>query len=193
MSLRSDIIGWVIRRLAEVDAADPAQRAELFRTLRSEIESEGFGGASPAEALPHFESAAAMQEVHWLRETANQTGPSAPPPRAEKPPPAAAKPWQWPKRIKLPPKPSGPPPGEPIGPFADHVYETVTLAIPGGTTPLNLGWTFDPACILTASAPEIGFAFKTRAASFTHAVDHLAAVLACAKLDLPPSIRGLDL
>jgi hypothetical protein len=192
MSLRSDIIGWVIRRLADIDATDSRQRAALFQTLRGEIEAEGFGGAPPAQALPHFESAAAMQETYWLRETPGATT-AEPPAEPAKPPRVSSTAWQWPKRLRVPLKPPGPAPGEPVGPFADHVYDTVSLVIPGGTTPLNLGWTYDPACILTASAPEIGFSFKTRAASFAAAVDHLAAVLACAKLELPAAVRGLDL
>lgn len=194
MSLRSDILGWVIRRLAEIDAADEIQRTDLFRTLRNEIMSEGFGGAAPAEVLLHFDSAVAIQEVYWLREAPTRPAMSrAPAPEAAAPPPQPAKRWQWPKRLSVPDRPPGPAPGEPVGPFADHVYETVLLAVPGGTCELRLSWTYDPACTLTADSPEIGFRFRTRAASFAHAVDHLASVLAAAKLELPPEVRTFDL
>lgn len=193
MSLRSDILGWVIRRLGEIDAADEARRADLFRTLRNEVSSEGFGGAAPADALPHFESAVALQEAYWLREAAAR--PAPPEATAPKPPrpPKPTKPWQWPNRLSVPDRPPGPAPGEPVGPFSDHIYETVTLAVPGGSAALNLGWTYDPACVLTANSPDIGFSFRTRAASFTHAVDHLEAVLHRAGLGLPEDIRRLDL
>lgn len=194
MSLRSDILGWVIRRLAEIDAADEVQRTDLFRTLRNEIISEGFGGAAPAEVLPHFDSAVAIQEVYWLREAPARPAMSrAPAHEAAAPPLKPAKRWRWPKRLSVPGRPPGPAPGEPVGPFADHVYETVLLAVPGGTCELRLSWTYDPACTLTADSPEIGFRFRTRAASFTYAVDHLANVLASAKLELPPEVRKLDL
>jgi len=193
MSLRSDIIGWVIRRLAEIDAADKAQRTTLFHALRTEIETHGFGAASPTESLAHFEAAMAMQDADWLRASVApaSAAPSLPREPARKPP-AAAKPWQWPKRLKLPKRPPGPAPGEPAGPFADHVYQTVTLTIPGGTCALRLSWTYDPACILTADSPEIGFRFKTRAARFAQAADHLAEVLALAKLELPAMVRQFD-
>ena len=194
MSLRSDIIGWVIRRLAEIDAADQAQRTALFHALKTEIETNGFGAASAAESLIHFEAAVAMQDIVWLR--ASPPPASAAPAPTQEPaskPPAAAKPWKWPKRLTLPARPPGPQPGEPSGPYADHVYETVTLTVPGGTCALRLSWAYDPACILTADSPEIGFRFKTRAASFALAVDHLAEVLALAKLELPAAVRQFDL
>lgn len=195
MSLRSDILGWVIRRLSEIDAADESLRADLFADLRREVRAHGFAGAAPDDALPHLESAIARQEVHWLREAPQgEPRPPAPalPPAPAKQPPASAKSWQWPKRLSVPDKPPGPAPGEPVGPFADHIYETAPLAIPGGTCELRLSWTYDPACTLTADSPEIGFRFRTRAASFTHAVDHLANVLAVAKLELPREIRKFD-
>ncbi len=194
MSLRSDIIGWVIRRLAEIDAADKGQRTALFDALRTEIGTRGFGGAPAAESLAHLEAAIAMQEVDWLRSSPAPASPApAPPQEPARTPPAAAKPWKWPRRLTLPTRPPGPAPGEPSGPFADHVYETVTLTVPGGTCTLRLSWAYDPACILTADSPEIGFRFKTRAASFALAVDHLAEVLALAKLELPAAVRQFDL
>jgi hypothetical protein len=188
VSLRSDILGWVIRRLGEIDAADEARRADLFRTLRTEISSEGFGGAAPAEALPHFESAVAIQEAHWLREVPARP---APPPPSPQPKPEhgtpPAKPWVWPARLKTPAKPPGPAPGPATGPFADHLYEIVLVDTPGGPAEFNIGWTFDPACVLTAVCESIGFRFQTRAATFGHAAAHLADVLKLGGLELPPS------
>ncbi|MBA3068447.1 MAG: hypothetical protein FP825_08210 [Hyphomonas sp.] len=193
MSARADILGWVIRRLSEIDAADESQRADLFRRLRDEVAAGGFSGAAAADALPHLESAIARQEMHWLRETAanSATAPQAP---SLAPTVAGAKPrWYWPDDLALPAAPPGPAPVAPAGPFSDHVYAFVTLAIPGGTAELNIGWAHDPACVLTATCPEIGFSFRTRAANFTYAVDHLAGVLARGGLDLPDEVRSLDL
>jgi hypothetical protein len=46
--------------------------------------------------------------------------------------------------------------------------------VPGSLQDLHLGWTFDPACSLTAHCPAIGFDFRTRAATFA---DDLTAAL----------------
>jgi hypothetical protein len=145
VSLRREIIGWVIRRLAEIDAADEAQRKALFAALRREIEAEGFGGAAPDDALPQFESAAALQEAYWRREASAQASPAAQRPEPPKASSTNTKPWQGPKRLSLPAKPPGQAPGESTGPFADHVYKSVTLTVPGGTCELRLDWNYDPA------------------------------------------------
>ena len=183
MSLRGDILGWVIRRLSETDAADEVLRAELFRALRDEVTANGFGGASAAEALSHFESAVARQEMHWLRETADSAPPPPPSPAAPASPVKPA--WKWPEGLALP--------AEPAGPFSDHVYEFVALATPSGKARLRIGWAYDPACLLSAECPEITFSFRTRAANFGYAVDHLAEVLRRGGLELPGGIRHLDL
>ena len=57
------------------------------------------------------------------------------------------------------------------------MYETVPLNVGGGIAGCRLSWAYDPACTLTAHCDGIGFHFETRAYSFRHAVEHLAAVL----------------
>lgn len=186
MSVRSEILGWVIRRLDEIDAADTDARQALFETLRAEVGQGGFGRCMPDEALPHLESAIARQDVYWLSQSppepsaAKPAKPHAPPPRPPRPPK-----WGWRRYLPAPKTPPGPPPGEATGPFADHVYETVPLIVNGQAAECRLSWTYDPACTLTADCEAIGFAFETRAFSFRHAAEHLGAVLHRGGLVLP--------
>jgi len=193
VSLRADILGWVIRRLSEIDAADPVARAALFETLRAETAANGACGAPADLARPHLESAIARQDVYWMTQEAPRP---APPPSAPLPPPPAAAPvpdvWQWPRNLPPIGPPPGPPPGEATGPFADHVYQTVRLSVPGSLQDLHLGWTFDPACSLTAHCPAIGFDFRTRAATFADAAEHLARALHQGGLALPDEARTLQ-
>ncbi|HPF22009.1 MAG TPA: hypothetical protein PK417_00940 [Hyphomonas sp.] len=187
MSARSDILGWVIRRLTEVDAADPAARNTLFDSLRADVTRDGFGTLPPEEALPHLESAIARQEVYWLSQQPPGLAAKASPPDVPAPSPSMpSKPvWGWRRFLPVPPRPPGPPPGESTGPFADHVYETVPLLAGRGQAECRLSWAYDPACRLTAHCPDIGFRFETRASSFRHAADHLGAVLRRGGLTLP--------
>lgn len=138
MSARADILGWAIRRLSKIDAADPVTRAALFETVRAETAASGACGVPPI-------------------------GP-----------------------------PAGPASGDETGPFADHVYETLPLAVPGSTQSLQLGWTFDPACILTAHCAAIGFDFRTGAATFADAAEHLARTRQQGGLSLPEALRTLQ-
>jgi hypothetical protein len=78
MSVRSDILSWVIRRLHEIDAADPAARHALFDDLRAEVGQGGFGDCPADEALPHLESAIARQEVYWLSQSPPADAPASP-------------------------------------------------------------------------------------------------------------------
>lgn len=178
MSIRSDILGWVIRRLTETDAADPAARRALFEALRAEVARDGFGAIGPDEAGPHLESAIARQEVYWLSQqpagSAVEPPPAAPVPKPQLPPTPV---WGWRRFLPVPPRPPGPPPGEAAGPFADHVYATVPLIAGRGQAECRLSWAYDPACTLTADCEVIGFRFRTRASSFRHAAGHLRAVL----------------
>ncbi|MCA8900124.1 MAG: hypothetical protein KDA53_02630 [Hyphomonas sp.] len=186
MSARSEILGWVIRRLNEIDAADPAARAQLFDALRAEVDRTGFAGLPPAEARPHLDSAIARQEVYWLsQQLAGATPAPAPDPVPPSVPPTPRPSWGWRRFLPVPKHPPGPPAGEATGPFADHVYETVPLIVGRGQGACRLSWAYDPACVLTADCPEIGFAFRTRAASFRHAAEHLRQVLARGGLALP--------
>lgn len=185
MSVRSNILGWVIRRLHEIDAVDPVARQSLFDALRAEVRQGGFDDCPPDEALPHLESAIARQEVYWLSQSppievsVSQSAKPAPP----SPPPAPK--WGWRRFLPVPGKPPGPPPGEATGPFADHVYETVPLIAGGRPAECRLSWTYDPACTLTAHCDAIGFRFETRAWSFRHATEHLAAALRRGGLSMP--------
>jgi hypothetical protein len=192
VSLRADILGWVIRRLSEIDGADPVARAALFETLRAETAANGACGAPADLARPHLESAIARQDVYWM----TQEAPRPAAPAAPLPPPPASAPqpdiWQWPRNLPPIGPPPGPPPGDATGPFADHVYQTVRLAVPGSVQDLHLGWAFDPACSLTAHCPAIGFDFRTRAATFADAAEHLARVLKQGGLDLPAKVRALQ-
>ena len=186
MSVRSEILGWVIRRLHEIDAADPQARQALFDALRTEVGQGGFGDCPPAEALPHLESAIARQDVYWL----SQAPPAGvPAPEASGPMPASTPPpppeWGWRRFLPVPKHPPGPPPGPADGPFADHVYETVPLIVRGRESVCQVSWAYDPACLLTAHCDVIGFHFETRAYSFRHAVEHLAAVLKRGGLSMP--------
>lgn len=192
MSIRGDILGWVIQRLSEIDAADEGERHALFADLRAEIRANGYDGAEASAALPHLESAIARQEMHWLREAGGgrRQAETPPPPKADKPTGGTA--WQWPRSLVLPGLPPGPEPGEATGPFSDHIYKSVKIEIPGGTAELNIGWSHDPACNLTANSPVIGFSFQTRAATFPHAVDHLSNVLKAGGLTLPTAIWKFD-
>jgi len=178
VSARSDILGWVIRRLTEIDAADPAARQVLFEALRAEVARDGFGGLGPDEARPHLESAIARQEVYWLSQ--QPAGPAADLPSAApvpKPQPPPKPVWGWRRFLPVPARPPGPPPVEATGPFADHVYETVPLIAGKGQAECRLSWAYDPACTLTADCEAIGFRFRTRASGFRHAAEHLHAVL----------------
>lgn len=192
MSLRSEIIGWVIQRLHAIDDADPEQRAALFQSLRQEVAEEGFCGSPPDKALPHLESALVRQEMQWLRDaprTVAVDGPaadSAPVVEVSPPPP-----WSWPSNMVVPPSPPGPLPGPASGPFSDHCYEFLELPTPGGPAKLRIGWSFDPACVLSASCTAIGFQFRTRAATFADAAEHLRSVLAVGGLVLPDAVMGL--
>ena len=67
MSLRSDILGWVIGQLGSIDAADPVARRGLYEALRGQVSREGAFGAAPTTALPHLESAIVRQEMNSLR------------------------------------------------------------------------------------------------------------------------------
>ncbi|MEZ6001646.1 hypothetical protein [Hyphomonas sp.] len=178
MSVRSEILGWVIRRLQEIDAANADARQALFDTLRAEVRLGGFAGCPPDEALPHLESAVARQDVYWMSQapSAEATALESALPAIASVPPRPAK-WGWRRFLPVPKHPPGPEPGEANGPFADHVYETVPLNVGGRKAECRLSWTYDPACTLTAQCDEIGFRFETRAYSFRHAVEHLAAVL----------------
>lgn len=186
MSVRSSILGWVIRRLHEIDAADPGARQALFDALRAEVGQGGFEGCPPDEALPHLESAIARQEVYWMSQSPPAEAPAAESatPAPPSTPPSAPK-WGWRRFLPVPKEPPGPPPGEATGPFADHVYETLPLIAGGRPAECRLSWTYDPACTLTASCETIGFRFETRAWSFRHAAEHLAAVLRRGGLSLP--------
>ena len=191
MSVRSDILGWVIRRLHEIDAADPAARQALFDDLRAEVGQVGFGDCPAEEALPHLESAIARQEVYWLSQSPPAAAPASPPAKpAPTPPPQAPPKWGWRRFLPVPGHPPGPAPGEATGPFADHVYETVPLFVGGRAVECRLSWTYDPACTLTAQCDDIGFRFETRAYSFRHAVEHLVAVLRRGGLTMP--VAALD-
>ncbi|OYW85036.1 MAG: hypothetical protein B7X53_13985 [Hyphomonas sp. 34-62-18] len=195
MSLRGDILGWVINQLNGMDAADPVARGALYEALCQQVGREGAFGAPPSEAFPHLESAIARQEMYWLRETGLSAELSPPPSieasEPEVPQPAARADWHWPDRLKLPDGPPGPAPGPAEGPFADHVYETLTLVTPAGPAPLEVNWMLDPACQLEASCADIGFRFKTRASSLPHAIAHLEAVLEAGGLALPDALRRL--
>ena len=174
-----------------MDAADPAARAGLFKTLREEVARMGAFGASPEAALPHLESAIARQEVHWLRETGQSV--ELPPPAPSRPvsPPLTrvAPQWRWPEEISVPLLPTSEVPGDATGPFADHLYEDVMLDTPGGTTRLTISWAFDPACTLSASAEEIGFHFRARTATLSGALDQLDVYLNRGGLSLPAEAR----
>lgn len=191
MSLRGDILGWVINQLNNIDAADPAARGALFEVLRAQVARDGAFGAGPAEAQPHLESAIARQEVYWLTQQ-----PPAPSPRAREPKrpaptlPASQPPWRWPDSITPPPLPPEEVAGEAAGPYSDHIYEILALAIPGGTARLSVGWAFDPACSLTATAQEIGFTCQVRTVTLSGALDHLAAYLRRGGLNLPADARA---
>lgn len=195
MSLRSDILGWVIGELSSIDAADPAARSALYNALRQQVKKTGAFGALPEAVLPHLESAIARQEMQWLRET----GRSVELPPAETRAQAQARPsktrpgkaWRWPVHVTSPREPPGPPPGDAEGPFADHVYDTFTLVTPPGPAELSVNWTFDPACRLTAECAAIGFRFSTRAASLTHAITHLETALQAGGLFLPEALGQL--
>ena len=194
MSARSEILGWVIRRLDDVDAADPLARQALFDALRREVQQAGFGALAPDEALPHLESAIARQDVYWLGQqppTASNMPPQTPHARDEGPPPPIVK-WGWRRFLPQRKTPPGPPPGEATGPYADHVYETVPLVVRGQATDCRLSWAYDPACTLTAHCEAIGFAFETRAFSFRHAVEHLGAILHRGGLTLPVAAFSPD-
>lgn len=179
MSIRSDILGWVIRRLGEVDAGNPAARQVLFDSLRREVAQSGFGGLRPQEALPHLESAIARQEVYWLgQQPPDPTGGTPRLPtvsgrsRSSHPPI-----WGWRRFLPVPRTPPGPAPGKAIGPFADHVYVCAPLIVKGQEVECQLSWSYDPACMLAAQCEAIGFSFETRAFSFRHAVAHLDRVI----------------
>lgn len=196
MSLRSDILGWVIGQLGSIDAADPFARRGLYESLRGQVSREGAFGAAPATALPHLESAIVRQEMNWLRETGRSAElPSHDLSSSREKASKATKPksgWRWPAGLVIPPDPPGPVPGAACGPFSDHVYETFSLDTPHGAVGLRVSWTFDPACNLAAECREIGFDFRTRAASFAYAVDHLESVLKLGGLSLPQGIRRLE-
>jgi hypothetical protein len=186
MSVRSDILSWVIRRLHEIDAADPAARHALFDDLRAEVGQGGFGDCPADEALPHLESAIARQEVYWLSQSPTADAPASPLAEpAPAPPPQAPPKWGWRRFLPVPGHPPGPAPGEATGPFADHVYETVPLIVGGRAVECRLSWTHDPACILTAQCEAIGFHFETRAWSFRYATEHLGAILRRGGLVMP--------
>ena len=185
MSLRSEILGWVIRQLNDIDAADPVARAGLFERLRNDVGANGFSGAAPQEALPHLESAIARQDVYWLSQQPPVLPAKTPAPARTKPVPPARPGWGWRRWLPVPKMPPGPAPGEAGGPFADHVYETLPLLVGNRSADCQLSWTYDPACTLTAHCAAIGFAFGTRAFSFRHAVEHLQAVLRRGGLVLP--------
>lgn len=185
MSVRSDILGWVIRRLHDIDAADPSARQALFDALRAEIGQGGFEGCPPAEALPHLESAIARQEVYWLSQSPPIEAPAARSAKPTSPSPPPAGKWGWRRFLPVPGTPPGPPPGEATGPFADHVYQTAPLIAGGHPAECRLSWTYDPACTLAAHCDTIGFRFETRAWSFRHAAAHLGAVLRRGGLVMP--------
>jgi len=192
VSLRSDILGWVIRRLSEIDAIDDHRRANLFSSLRDEVRAQGFAGTSPADALPHLESAIRRQEAHWLLAAPRESYPEVSDSAEPRPATPQKTSWKWPKGAKPPKKVPGPAPGEPVGPFSDHVYSIVDLMIPGGTARLTVGWALDPACVLSATCSEIGFRFSTRAADFASAIDHLEAALRSGGLELPVELRPAE-
>ena len=187
MSVRSEILGWVIRRLHDIDPGNPVERHALFETLRDEIGQHGFGSLTPDEALPHLESAIARQEVYWLGQAVAAPHMDAPPirPVPDDVAPASSPKWGWRRFMPVPKTPPGPPPGEATGPYADHVYETVPLIVSGQAAECRLSWTYDPACILTAHCSPIDFTFETRAFSFRHAVEHLGGTLRRRGLLLP--------
>lgn len=190
MSLRGRITGEVIRRLNAVAAEDPQARFSVYSELRLELTEKGFEGASAEEALQHLESAIRFQEVYWLRETGRSLAPDpdvlpAAPTEPEDPQHIS---WRWPGRLRDPGKPPGPRPGPPTGPFSDHVYITTGLKTPAGTVALTVAWTLDPACALTAQAPQIGFSFSTRAADLTSALTHLDGFLKRGGLTLPDEL-----
>jgi hypothetical protein len=195
LSLRGDILGWLLRQLGGIDAADPVARGALYDDLRLQVSLEGAFGAAPAEALAHLESAIARQEMHWLRDTGqNALFLPTPSPRVselnapEQAQQARRHRTQW---LKFQGKPPGPPPGAAKGPFSDHTYDTFTLSTPAGPLALQVNWMFDPACKLEASCAAIRFRFKTRASSFAHAIGHLEAVLIAGGLALPDALRRL--
>lgn len=179
MSLRSRISGALIKRLAMVEAEDPARRAALYSQIREEFAGAGFEGSAPAEALPHLESAIAFQEVYWLRETGLTAEPcpvpAQPPPQKR---PVTGKPWRWPQGLGDAGHPPGPAPGPADGPYSDHTYTLGWLETPSGRVTITIGWATDPACILNARAPDIGFEFTTRASDLNYALQHLDAFLA---------------
>lgn len=193
MSLRSDILGWVIRELNGVDAADPGARSGLYAALRQQVASTGAFGALPAMALPHLESAIALQEMQWLRETGHslEFPPAEPAAQPDQRPSSVSreKPWRWPDGISVPPLPAREAPVEAAGPFSDHLYEDVLLDTPDGKTRLTISWAFDPACTLTASAEAIAFHFHSRAATLSGALDQLEAYLRRGGLSLPAEAR----
>ncbi|MEZ5953040.1 MAG: hypothetical protein R3C13_01920 [Hyphomonas sp.] len=195
MSARSDILGWVIRRLTDIDAADPKSRQALFSDLREQVAEQGFEGRPPEDALPHLESAIARQDVYWLSQQ-EPDGSGQPPAPAEKNLPDKTIPkgpkWGWRRFLPVSRTPPGPHPGDAIGPFADHVYETVLLLVKGVETECRLSWTYDPACTLTADCADIGFHFETRAFSFAHAVEHLKTVLTTGGLRMKVSAFMTD-
>ena len=179
MSVRSDILGWVIHRLQDIDAADSSARQALFEALRAEVGQAGFGGYPAEDVLPHLESAIAWQDVYWISQVQRIPAPTSAPEPASVLPPSASRPpsWGWRRILPVPKTPPGPPPGVAEGPFSDHVYETVPLVVSGRTAECQVSWAYDPACRLAAHYDAIGFRFETRAFSFRHAVEHLGAVL----------------
>ncbi|MFN4025044.1 MAG: hypothetical protein ACK4MQ_09425 [Hyphomonas sp.] len=197
MSLRGEILGWVIGHLDSIDAADPVARHALFGTLRAQVAREGAFGATPEAALAHLESAIVRQEAYWLRET-GQSLELAPPEASSRTdtPAQEERPrtiWRWPAGLKISHEPPGPPPGEAIGPFSDHEYSEFTLMTPSGPEAFRLNWTFDPACQLAAECERVGFQFRTRASNLGYAIGHLEAVLQMGGLSLPEELRELAL
>lgn len=193
VSLRREILGWVIQRLNAVDDADREQRAALFQSLRQEVAEGGFCGSPPDKALPHLESAIVRQEMHWLRDApravafdGSLTGSA---PKVEvRPSPR----WSWPSNLVVPSAPPGPSPGPASGPFSDRCYESLEMRTPDGPAELRIGWNFDPACVLSARCAAIGFLFQTRAATFADAAEHLRRVLQVGGLVLPDAVMRLD-
>ncbi|MBY9065650.1 hypothetical protein K1X12_01990 [Hyphomonas sp. WL0036] len=190
MSLRGDILGWVIGQLNGIKATDPAARGALFEALRAQVARDGAFGVGPAEALPHLESAIARQEIYWLSQ--EPPAPSPPAPAAKHPAPtlpSSPPAWRWPAGLKPPRLPPEEVAGEAAGPYSDHIYEDLLLEVPGGSARLSVGWAFDPACSLTATAEEIGFTCQARTVTLSGALDYLEACLRNGGLCLPAEAR----
>ncbi len=205
MATKSDVLGHVIKALDDTDPASRKTREAVYAELRKSFEENGFQDLPTAQAVEYLESAIARQELFWLSQHPNENEGDTSDTVSDEKHNLDKKPSFF-NRLKSalsrhkktlpgagvswPGTPPGPDPGEATGPFSDHLYFQFPVRSKAGNIfKCRIGYTYDPACDLTATIEDLDFNFQTRAWGMRYALEHLK--LAFKALELEAEIAGL--